>query len=152
MKIIFEVGTHLLIGNNLYQIVGIDSYLLQNHLREIREWKSYTLVGNSERIGVSIMNEVFTLWRNAPNIIESGKMNFEFSGIANITFEGDNGPSTPVAELTWFDLKNDDADIFLIERFLSFNSENKAHTNTFYQIGKMIKSIDIQLIEANYQN
>lgn len=143
-----KVGNHILVQKKPYEIVGIDSYSLQNHFRQSKTWKSYTLVGNNERIGLSIMDNILTLWRTAVNHIDNGKFNFEMSGIASITFEGDRGPSTPIAELTWFDIKTQDMDIFLIERFLSFPPGSKLLINTFYQVGKVVETIDIQILKS----
>ena len=142
-----KVGNHILVHKKPYEIVGIDSYSLQNHFRKSKSWKSYTLVGKNERIGLSIMDNNLTLWSTIVNHIDNGKFNFEMSGIASITFEGDKGPSTPLAELTWFDLRNKDLNIFLIERFLSYASNNELIVNTFYQVGKVIKITDLQMID-----
>ena len=144
----FKVGTQLLFQNAQYNVVGIDYYSLQNHLRQTKIWKSYTLVGNNERIGLSIMDKTFTIWRTATEVIKNGVSNFDFSGMANITFVGDKGPSTPLAELTWFDIDANSSNIFLIERFLSFSSAENLQIETFYQLGSIIIESDIQLVKS----
>lgn len=145
----FQVSTNLRLNNKTYEIVGIDTYCLFNHLGQKVKWKSYTLVCDKERIGLSFMNGSFFLWDEAPlETFPSKLLRLDLSGMAHITFEGDNGPSTPVAELIWFETPGAPEKNYLIESFLVLGEGKTLQSlQTLFQLGIEISGDGIEILK-----
>ena len=129
-------------------MAGIDTYLLHNQLKKEKKWDSYTLVGNNERVGLTMIDNEPVLWRASPSLdtqVAYKNFNLERSGIANISFQGDRGPSTSIAEIVWFDLDQRSTPYFVIERFLHINGDKMARIDTHYYLGEVFfNKLDIK--------
>ena len=142
-----QSGQTITIKGSLYTAVGIDTYTLFNQTVSSKHWNSFTLVGNDRRIGLTQIGTSLNMWDSIPeNKVQFQDLVFNpvMSGIANISFEGEQGPSTPVSELVWFDFKNDPDRNLVIERFLYFEDERLIKVETFYYLGEKLKESDIQ--------
>jgi hypothetical protein len=127
-----KVGTYLVLQEEKYCIVGIDHYSLINLYQGKKSWLSFTIANDSKRVSFSFTDGQFIFWQqgtyplddvNINNFQEKFILNWQFSGIAQIKFEGDMGGSQPWAELVWFQNKTCQ-DIFLLERFFNTAGES----------------------------
>lgn len=115
------LGDQLVVLGTSYEIIGIDSYVLHNYVEQSRRWKSYTLQSAAHRHGLTSIGGRTVLWR--PTVVTDRDwpagltLNPELSGTAAISIEGDPGPSTPLAQLLWFE-SADHTRLFAGERFL----------------------------------
>lgn len=133
-----------------YKVVGVDSYKLFNSLDKEVTWKSYTLVGDDVRVGISFTEGKYIFWDKVDFSKYSDLfLNMNLTGICNISFEGDKGPSTPIAELVWFNSKENIKDNLLIEKFIYFDDNNRTikKSITFFQKGIEINEKEIKVLE-----
>ena len=103
-------------------IVGIDSYQLENFEGKKHKWLSYTLVsdkkGEFSRYWITDWKKSgWVLWTGCPKkkSLSSLKMVTDRSGITNIEFSGDQGVSTPFAAVAIYQLEN--GEYYAMERF-----------------------------------
>lgn len=125
----------LTINNQEYKIIGIDNYHLKNSLGKTKKWKSFTLKSGKSKLWfvVGIKRKPIVWYSVKKGFIKSVKnykFNLEFSGIAEITFEGNKGFSSPKAEVILLEHKNK---FFAIERFFD------KVINTYYYKGELKK-------------
>ncbi|MBN9344341.1 MAG: hypothetical protein BGO76_08990 [Caedibacter sp. 38-128] len=118
-----RLGSEVLIEGSSYSIIGIDHYKLINFLMEKKSWESFTISNQTERVSFSITEGKIILWQTSNislakkrNLCKKYQLNWNFSGIAQIQFQGDKGVSQPMAELVWL---QDKSKIFLFERFFN---------------------------------
>ena len=115
-QISVSVNNNIIIG----KLIGIDHYQLQNFEGKKIKWTSYTLTSSHRNIYARFWfvrwdKEGWILWTKARKKIESNKLILKFSGIATISFTGNQGKSTPTASLaTW---KTGIEKLYAIERF-----------------------------------
>jgi hypothetical protein len=147
MNLSIKIGNRITIKGNKYAVVGIDTYHLFNQLQKEKIWDSYTLVGNNERIGLTQIDQNFQLWRDSSANIQTvpGALILDNSGIANISFQGDSGPSTSIAELTWFNVNHKAYQYLVIERFLHLKCSKLENVDTHYYLGEQLNDVDINL-------
>ena len=121
-----KVGDHLLAKTKKLEIrghiVGIDHYHLENFAGNQHRWFSYTLISNKNslfsRYWITDWKESgWFLWTPCKEIknLKNKKTVQDRSGIAKITFEGDQGASTPVAALVLY--KTGKNQYYATERF-----------------------------------
>lgn len=134
-------------GRN-YTIIGIDSYTLKNILGKKVTWVSYTLIDNKDcKTWISgPFNGNYYQWslleeKEFTSLTKTAVQNNEQTGIANITFEGNPGFSTPYAEILWSDLKNNEFDCIALERFITVDGRKIEPLESYYNAGKILKSI-----------
>jgi hypothetical protein len=133
-----------------YKVIGIDTYKLKSILDEEKEWISYTLIdpeGNKVWISYGVAGEYFTQWslvsKEEFTKLATGSLNYNFTGIATVKFEGNPGYSTPTAEITWFNIQDQQYDFIASERFLKQNGELIEPLETYYDAGKILKDFKI---------
>ena len=68
MNIQIQPGVTIALKGLYYQVAGIDTYTLRNQIEPPKQWKSYTLVGNNQRIGLTQIDNEFELWDSVPDI------------------------------------------------------------------------------------
>lgn len=144
-----RLNSKILIGGSSFSVVGIDHYKLVNFFMEKKSWKSFTISNPKERLSFSFTEGKIILWRGSDIPLSKEKdtysnysLNWNFSGIAQIQFEGDKGISQPMAELIWYE---DNSKIFLLERFFNLNNlELKIKAFSF--IGTVIASDEVKLM------
>jgi hypothetical protein len=147
MNIQIQPGVTITLKGLYYQVAGIDTYTLHNQIEPSKQWKSYTLVGNNQRIGLTQIDNEFELWDSVPdNKIPTSQLTFnlEMSGIASISFEGDRGPSTSISEIVWFDINNDPDRDLVTERFLYIKANQLKKVETFFYLGEKINRSQIK--------
>src|SRR5437899_439745 len=125
------LNQELTVEGKKYTVIGIDKYSLKNTFGQTKEWDSYTLKDNTENktwISFGAVKDYFVQWDLLSE--EDFKkqaispINLDLTGIANVTFQGNPGFSTPVAEILWFNVKNMEYDYVAFERFLKQNGSN----------------------------
>lgn len=129
-----------------YKIIGIDHYSLKNLFGKTKEWDSYTLIddqGNKTWVSYGAVKDYFLQWTLISELqfkktIDQSP-NLDLTGIANVTFIGNPGYSTPTAEIVWFDLWGKEYDYVASERFLKQNGEMIEPLETYYDAGKILK-------------
>lgn len=138
------------LGGIAFKIIGIDHYKLKNLFGKIKEWDSYTLIdkkGNKTWISYGAVKDYYLLWSLISEIefkkAADYSLNPELTGIANCTFEGNPGYSTPTAELVWVDLINQKYDYFVYERFLKQTGDKIKPLESYYDAGKILKDFKI---------
>ena len=106
-----KLNQTVILEGTSYKVIGIDDYSLINVFGNTKNWISYTLVdekNNKTWISYEAIPDHFVQWSliSEKEFLKEAKtpLNMELSGIANITFKGNPGFSTPVAELFWFNL------------------------------------------------
>jgi len=134
----------------IYSVIGIDTYQLKNVLGEAKTWYSYTLIdkeNNKTWITYGHAESYFVQWRVITEKEfkqESTKtFMFDFSGIANISFEGNQGYSTPTAEIIWFSVTGRTYDFVAIERFLEQKKDTIDISDSDYLTGTILKNFTI---------
>lgn len=141
----------LILKEEKYRIVGIDHYSLIKSLPEKKSWVSFTLANDSKRASFSFTENQFIFWEQGVYPLEDVNstqekfvLNWNFSSISQIKFEGDKEVSQPWAELIWFQDKNYQ-DIILLERF--FNTIETSFDIDIYKFeGKLLDSKFIAII------
>lgn len=144
-----RLGSEVLIEGDSYSVVGIDHYRLINFLMVRKVWDSFTISNQKERMSFSITENKIILWQisdepiiRKKDLYDKHPLNWNFSGIAQIQFEGDKGISQPIAELVWLQTNSK---IFLFERF--FNpSEPELKINEYSFTGNVIPPEKIKII------
>lgn len=134
-----------------YTIIGIDSYSLKNILDQKKTWVSYTLEdSNNEKTWISgPFNGYYYQWfllekENFTSLAKEAIENSELTGIANITFEGNQGFSTPYAEVVWLDLLNNKFTCIAVERFITLDAGKINPLEPNYNAGKIVKDFPIK--------
>ncbi len=150
MKTSFRIGEEIIIEKHKYSVIGIDTYVLKNLSGKVKKWVSYTLKdikGEKTWISFGVTGNYFTQWSNISKLdfekaIKNADINTELSGIANISFSGNPGYSTPVAEILGFNVINRRYNFLGIERFLKQGKNNVEPLKSYYQTGKLIKDFN----------
>ena len=119
MAIKLSLNDKLTINKREYKIIGIDNYSLKNSFGKTKKWKSYTLKSKNSKLWFVVgIKDKLIIWYPAKKDsiidVQDYKFNFEFSGIAEISFEGNKGFSTPEAEVIILEKNNK---LFAVERF-----------------------------------
>jgi hypothetical protein len=141
------INQKVTIEGKIYEIIGIDHYVLNNLFGELKRWDSYTLIDNKNNktwVSYGAIKDYYLQW----SLISAEEFrdgiivpaNLDLTGIANVTFEGNQGYSTPTAELVWFDLKDQKYDYFVFERFLENNGKPQ---EAYYDAGKILKDFKV---------
>ena len=141
------INQKVTIEEKIYEIIGIDHYVLNNLFGELKRWDSYTLIDNKNNktwVSYGAIKDYYLQW----SLISAEEFrdgiivpaNLDLTGIANVTFEGNQGYSTPTAELVWFDLKDQKYDYFVFERILENNGKPQ---EAYYDAGKIVKDFKV---------
>ena len=146
MKLNHEVD----LDSKIYKVIGIDHYVLTNLFGGTREWDSYTLIdakNNKTWISQGAVKDYYLHWILVSES-EFKKMtgvapNLNLTGIADVTFQGNPGYSTPTAELVWFDLQNAKYDFMVYERFLEPKGKKVKPQEPYYDAGRILKNFTI---------
>ena len=134
-----------------YKVIGVDHYNLTNVLGKEQTWDSYTVVdknNNKTWISYGVAGKYFTQWAVLSEaVFKKAVVNAPFdcvlTGIANITFEGNPGYSTPFAEMVWFRPKERTYDFLLIERFLKQDGKTLIPQESYFQTGTILKDFKL---------
>ena len=124
-----NIGSQITIQERLFEVVGIDTYTVINMMDTRKSWQSFTMVGQ-ERVSVTVgITDTPILWTAGNKIAESEleeQYDFvpEYSGQAEIQFEGDRGISQPSARGMMYRRKDDPTSFFAIETFLDAKGES----------------------------
>lgn len=144
-----QLNSKVLIGGSPYSVVGIDHYKLINFFMEKKSWESFTISNLKERMSFSSTEGKIILWKDSDVPLAKQKdtynnysLNWDFSGIAQIQFEGDKGISQPMAELIWYE---SNSKIFLLERFFNL-SDSELNIKDFSFIGTVITSDEVNIV------
>jgi hypothetical protein len=132
----------LVISETRYQVVGTDSYTLHNCLGQVRRWTSYTLANAEHRHWLTSIDDRALLWRSidpiGPDLMAGLRLNPDMSGTATIKLAGDPGPSTPLAQLLWFEA-TEGSQCFAFERFLHLADQELQSVTDHYFIGEVVR-------------
>ena len=109
------LGTPVKVGGRVYTLIGIDRYQMMNTLRKPVDWRSFTITREAERLSFSIMNEEICLWRSCEMYPREKTLICEYSGLAFVEFDGNQGPSKPFASLSWFEIDDPQYHYFAVE-------------------------------------
>lgn len=146
MKTILKLNETIKLKNKTYKVIGIDRYVLKNLIEKTRKWVSYTLVdakNNKTWISFGQSDKYFIQWSTITEKEFKNyypyPLNFELTGIANVSFLGNPGYSTPNVELIWFNIKKTDADYLIVERFLKQTKSKVEAQTPYYMVGKLLK-------------
>lgn len=154
------INSEVMLEDKRYWVIGIDSYSLENFSDGVTKWQSYTMSsGNGEMAWIS-QNEgesFFVRWMaisrpaffEALTAVVSPVLNLKLSGMANISFEGYRGFSTPFAETLCFEAseKRDQAyDYLASERFIEFSDGVLWAQESIYMIGRILSSHTLAFI------
>lgn len=148
-----EIGQQITFEGKQYRVNGFDEYTLTNIYGGTKEWTSITIINvadDKDRIwlGYNITQGYYVKQWLIPEkefIEKTAKASFngDFTGIANITFVGDQGYSLPVSEIIWYDQSNKDNDFLVIERFLEHNSDTTKALKSYYHEMKILKDFTV---------
>jgi hypothetical protein len=146
-----KINQKIILKGKTYEVIGIDTYSLKNVLNETKEWISYTLkdqTGEKTWVSYGVTEEYFVEWTlleetEYKNEIKTASLNTTLSGIANITFEGNPGFSTPFAEIIWTNTVQSKYDFVAVERFLKQNGDKIEPLEPYYNAGKLLKEFKI---------
>lgn len=140
------VNQEITLENKHYKIIGIDHYRLKNVIGSIVKWDSYTFIDNrGKKIWISYheSQNIFVQWIAISKAEFKKKVisapDLELTGLADITFEGNAGYSTPTAEVMTFSLTNQEFDYIGYERFLKQKGKQITLLETYYDAGKILK-------------
>ena len=135
---------------NIYKVIGIDHYRLTNLIGKLETWDSYTLTDNKGYktwISYGAIKNYYIQWEliseKTFKKLTRTSLNLELTGIAEVTFQGKPGYSTPNAEIVWFNLQNSDHDYVASERFLRLLAEKIEPLETYYDAGKILKDFKL---------
>ncbi len=138
------------IEGHIYKVIGIDHYRLKNIFDKIKEWDSYTLMdaqGEKTWVSYGAVKDYYLQWTLvSAEEFKKGAIfppNLELTGIADVTFQGNQGYSTPSAEILWFNLKDKKYDYVAIERFLKPVGDKVEPLESYYDAGKILKDFKI---------
>ena len=67
----------------------------------------------------------------------------ELSGIAEVSFQGNPGYSTPFTEIVWFNASNKNYDFLAIERFLQQSHSVITPLESYFLGGKVLKKFQL---------
>lgn len=147
----FKIGSTIILEEEEFTIAGIDSYSLVNFHGHIKTWNSFTIANSLKRVSFSHTKGKYIFWEQIAAseietriIQEEYSLNWDFSGLAQLTFEGDKGISQPYAELVWFD-RGTWHDIVLLERFFNV-TKSKLSFDPFFYKGALLTPDRIKLI------
>lgn len=151
MKTKLELNDQLKVHNTMYRVIGLDTYTLKNVLDTTKKWVSYTLIDDEKKktwISFGIAGEYFTQWetlsgKQFKKDVQHASPNLDLTGIATISFQGNQGYSTPLAEIVWFNTKNLPYEFLAIERFLQQEKEKVKPMESYYQTGTILKDFMI---------
>jgi|SRR6185369_1702348 len=152
MKNILSIGQKITLDGKIYKAIGIDSYVLTNLYDQKREWRSYTLITDGDEkiwLGHGIDGDLFLKqWLISETEFkektEKLPLNAEYSGIAHISFEGNQGYSVPTSEIIWFNFPEEQYDYLIIERFLEADGDKVKLSKPYYHGTKIVKNIAIE--------
>lgn len=141
-----EIGQRIELDGQPFSVVGIDDYELTNLLGSYTDWTSYTFLGDTgERTWVSygVAGDRFTRWAEVSvdefqALAADARLDMEHSGVAEVTFVGDLGHSTPFAELTWLQIDGP-SEFLVIERFLVSSDGGIKTRQPYYQTGTVLR-------------
>ncbi len=144
-----QLNQKVLLQEKEYTIIGIDTYTLKNLLGRTKKWISYTLIDNKNNktwITFGTAGNYFTQWAIIPQ--KSYKqlargLKMDLSGIAQVSFKGNPGYSTPISEIVWLDASGKDFDYVSLERFLEQKKGTVIPLEPYYQSGKILKDFKI---------
>lgn len=144
-----QLNSKILIGESSFSVVGIDRYKLINFFMKKKAWESFTISNPKERLSFSFTEGKTILWKSSEVPLAKKKdtysnysLNWNFSGIAQIQFEGDKGISQPMAELIWYEANSK---IFLLERFFNLN-DPALKIKAFSFVGTVIAPDEVKLM------
>jgi len=143
----FNLNSKILFRREEFEIIGIDSYTLYNCFDNTILWNSFTIINDRKRVGISFTNKSLIYWqeddyRKSNNL----QLNLLLTGFCGITFQGDSGPSTPNAELIWFESAR--KKITLIEKFIEFGEKSNMiiSSTTLFQTREIINENDVVIL------
>ncbi len=146
MKNKLTVNQVITLKNITYKVIGIDTYKLNNVFGKTKQWISYTLTDSKKNktwISYGISGDYFTQWASLTEAEFKKKAtvspNLDLSGIAQISFKGNPGFSTPIAEIVWFNVANQNYNYLSIERFLKQHEETIIPLESYYLTGTILK-------------
>ena len=133
------------------KVIGFDTYRLTNIFEKTQEWISYTIIDDEK-------NRIWLGWGTTKDFfvkqwliseaefrkkIKDLPINSDLTGIANISFEGDQGYSAPSSEIIWFDSSNSEYDSLILERFLERNGDKLKPSKSYYHLAKILKDFKV---------
>lgn len=137
----------------LFRVNGYDEYTLINIYGQPKHWTSYTIIDvdndkNRIWLGYGFAKKYYVKqWLISESEFKkntkSVPLNGNYTGIANITFVGDQGYSLPTSELIWFDSSSEDYDFFVIERFLKKDKTYLKPLESYYHGMKILKNFTV---------
>lgn len=143
-----QINQVITLHNKSYKIIGIDTYSLKNIYDQLVDWVSYTLIDSEEnKTWVSgPINGFFYQWSLLSSSefkkLAKGKLlNDNLTGMANITFEGNPGFSTPCAEIVWIDVNHQKFDCVVVERFIAIKGDQTEIQEAYFNAGTLLKDI-----------
>lgn len=149
MKTTLRMNQQVTVETTLYRVIGIDTYALTNVFGKPKKWISYTLINDKNNkiwISYGAIPKYFVQWTLVPESEFKKEittpLNCDLSGIANITFEGNPGFSTPIAELFWFNLKGNAYDFYVVEKFITEKGDQVILLETYFDGGKILKNFN----------
>lgn len=135
------------LDEKIYKVIGIDYYVLKNVLNLTRKWTSYTLIDKDNHktwISYGVAGRYFTQWATIAKLKFKNEATMpaylELSGIANVSFQGNRGYSTPFTEIVWFKTANINYDFLAIERFLKQTKSGIIPLESYFLSGKILKN------------
>lgn len=144
------IAQEVKLEGKIYKVIGIDHYKLKNLLDGVKEWDSYTLIddqGDKTWVSYGAIKDYYLHWKlvSAKEFTQGLKFppNPELTDIANVTFQGNPGYSTPTAEIVWVNLANQKYDYFVYERFLKQVGNEIEALESYYDAGKILKDFII---------
>lgn len=140
-----KVDSKIKFKDSIYSVVGVDHYFLKNLLQENKKWDSFTLVNSNTRINISNTYNQIILWQITKPVLSKGYiLNWNFSGTAEIKFQGDKGISEPRAELLWFQSLRMNK-VFVHERFFSI-AKGIINIETYAFVGIFLQHDELQIL------
>jgi hypothetical protein len=119
------VNDRVSLAGEKYTVSGIDRYSLSNLLGAVREWRSYTLRSSSGKTWLCLGFDEHPAIRwieidraTFTSAADAAVLNPELTGVAVVTFDGDRGHSTPMAEILVMSQTGAPYEFVACERFL----------------------------------
>jgi hypothetical protein len=145
-----KLNQAITLGETTYEVIGVDDYSLINVFGNKKSWISYTLIDKNKNktwISYGAIPNYFIQWSlvSEKEFIKEAQtpLNMELSGIANITFKGNPGFSTPVAELFWFNLSEKKYDFYVVEKFVKNKGEKSEVLESYYDAGEILTDFKV---------
>lgn len=140
------LGVSIEIEETIYTLVGIDHYQLMNTLGESMAWSSFTISSEQQRLSFSIANDEIVLWQSSNMYTDNKSLRCDYSGMAVVKFDGDQGPSAPLASLLWFTIDDQQHDYFAIESFLEQDAKALESQDIHYFIGRILPREQLKVL------